>query len=211
MSASIQKIALESATHAQMQSFAETEGLELTADMLAETGMSLLRELLENSGFSKGIYIMSPALALAAQGQVQNFRLDSEFDPDNERWIRFMISPDESGEEAINNGPVFVSVNNDSAYVPRGEIVVMRELLFRHLNVKERRWKQDMTASLQAIKKRTPRWVDRYPMTVYGIVGLVKDGPPDLEEGDLLLSGGNDTRSMAISKAQQETRERLAA
>ena len=208
---SIDKVTLNAATHAQMQAFAETEGLELTADMLSESGQAILRELLENAGFKAGIYVVSRNVTLAAQRHLQDFRLDSEFDPENERWIRFMIAPDEGGEEAISTGPVFVGVNHDSAYVPRGEIVVMREILFRHLNVKERRWKQDMRGSLQAVKKRTPRWVDRYPMTVYGMAGFVKEGPPELEEGDLLISGGSDSRSISISKAQQAARERLAA
>ena len=208
---SIEKIPLLSATHAQMQAFAETEGIELTADMMSESGESILREMLDTAGFKTHIYVVSRNVSLAAQRNLQDFRLNSEFDPKQERWIRFMIAPDEGGEEAISTGPVFVGVNHDSAYVPRGEIVVMREILFRHLNVKERRWKQEMGGSLQAIKKRTPRWVDRYPMTVYGVAGFVSEGPPELEEGDLLIAGGNDSRTIAISKAQQAARERLAA
>ena len=206
----IQKVALESASHAQMVGFAETEGLELTADMVAEAGEPILRELLETAGFKTGIYVTAHALSIGANSTLQPFRMDEEFDQENERWIRFMISPDEAGEEAVNNGPVFVSVNHEWAYVPRGEVVVMRELLFRHLNVSERRWKQNMKGHDENSKKRTPRWVDRYPKTIYGTVGLVKDGAPHLEEGDLLLAKGG-TLAAAISKEQQDERERRAA
>ena len=93
--------------------------------------------------------------------------------------------------------------------MPRGVVVVMRELLFRHLDVTEVRWKQDFTGHNEASRKRVPRDVDRYPKTIYGSVGLVKEGPPELQEGDLLLAKGG-TRAAAISAAQMKERARAA-
>ena len=208
---SLQKIPLEKATHAQLQEFAEIAGVEgLTEGMRQPEGVAALRALLATAGNASGIYVATPNIALAATQPLAGSMIDDIFDPENERWIRLSIQPDDAGEEAMSNGSVYVSVNNDSAHIPRGEIIVMREILFRHLQVREVRWYQNQHASGMARGKRHSKIVDRYPMSVYGAVGLVKDGPPELQEGDLLVAPGG-SQAALISAKQQAQRVHMAA
>ena len=207
---SLQKLPLDDATLDQLIEFAEVAGIDVTDQMKLESGVGSLRAVVATAGYHTGIYVASRPVTLDAPPMIPGQALDDIFDPENERWIKFMITPDESGEEAMSHGCVFVSVNNDWAHVPRGETVVMRELLFRSLQVKERRWKQDHAASGQMIhKRRTSKMVDRYPMTVYGAVGYVNDGPPEMQPGELLIARGG-TQAAAIAMQQQLRRAEAA-
>ena len=202
----ISKIALAQASHEQLVEFAACEGVELSDPMRSESGVGALRELLERAGHRTGIYVASAPITLAAAKT--GVSPDDAFDPENERWVKFMIAPDDAGEEVMALSCVYVSVNNDWAHVPRGEQVILRELLFRHLQVKETRWTQKVDGP-QISRRRTARVVDRYPMTMYGYVGYVNNGPPENLGDEILIAKGG-TQAAAISMAQQRSRMAMA-
>ncbi len=165
-----------------MKEFGLVAGLDVKAKMTQKG----LVDLLETAGYH---YIF---VSLAAPKESLGFERvldeDTEYDPENERWCKVKFA---LGGGTNQSSLIPVSVNEVSAYLPRGRVLAIRERLFHHIKeCKEVRYFQDEKsgAPIGHFSEVVPRDVERYPLSFYGFCGLVRDGLPKFKEGvDVLV------------------------
>ena len=212
----LKKITLDQASHEEMLAFAEAHGLDVPAAAHKQTakGEDDLRDLLKLAGHEAGILVIAQPMILDTGGIEREAAHD--YDPERERWSHFMLNPQVTGTEHERQPPAFVSVNDESIYIPWSHQIVAREIFYLHFRgAKERHWKQKTDDSGKMIKGRVSFWVDRYPMSFYGYVGYVADGVPPIvetrkEEILFIPPGGSEAGAWAAAR-EAETRRRMAA
>ena len=131
-------------------------------------------------------------------------------DPETERWAKIRLELENNPSENAIEAPVYVSVNQETAYLPRNVIVWVREIFYWTLRDSVRiEWRSKHSTSghgsvvmLKDVKKvRVPN----YPMAFFGWGGLVSKGPPvNMSEDEFLISGPTTTEdAMRISREQE--------
>ncbi len=206
MNAKMRQVAIGDATDEELLKFA-TEGAGLQVKPRAKR--EELIDFLKTAGHTHWITIVeaAPTLMPATQGPADT----DEFDPENERWaeVNFQLAAGQN-----KRIPVFVSVNEDHAYLPRGVRIVIRERFYRTIvECKETHYAQN--ASDEGAMKRWSdserQEVERYPLTFLGWRGYVKDGPPEAGPNVHVIGPGGMSEARAAARTQQAVRERAAA
>ena len=202
----MKRVALEEATVEQMFLFASDHaGLEASRKMKRPE----LVELLTVAGYGNGIFVVE-TVETGSPGFTRILDESDEYDPENERWckVKFALS-----DGTNRNTPVAVSVNEVFAYLPRGQMLVIRERLFHHIRqCKETRYFQNENEFGEAVGKFSevaPREIERYPLSFYGYCGFVKDGIPEVGENVLVIppEGSASTQARASAITHKEARK----
>ncbi len=198
MTKGLRKVSIEEATDEQLLEFGRTAQLEVRGGMKR----SELVEALTVGGFATtGVFVPEDRVSLHAEG-LQG-RQDDAWDPARERWAKVKFALDD-GEN--RKTPVFVSVNDCQAYLPRGVVILIRERLYRHVvSTYDQRYEQAVDRHGVATTHLSASQLldyDRYPMRFYGYFGLVRDGRPPGHEGVVLIDDG--ASLAAAAKATQK-------
>ena len=114
----------------------------------------------------------------------------SPYDPANERWCLIRILPDQRSGRGGQKTPVFVGVNGQSYYVPRGVPVLLKEKFYSQiLNCIERRvdqGKDEHGNTVGSFEEARVYHEERYVHSFLGFMGLVRDGMPVNPDGSLV-------------------------
>ena len=220
MSARLVMRALADASADEMRTFLQTADVEVRGDPEQVTP-DILRTILREAGYDK-IYVVEQDLAgveAADRAQLELNADDKRTDLQNERWVQVTIHR-ETGQENPIDAPVYLSCNDDFAYVPRGVPVWLRERLYWVLATAfEKRWIPQMRLPGQPVNlapgedrvKGRPVMEPCYPYSTHKVSSLVCDGAPiDLRENDIIIApASSQVEALALTR-QAEFRRRLA-
>ena len=206
MNAKMRQVAIGDATDEELLKFAaEGAGLQVKPRAKREE----LIDFLKTAGHTHWITIVeaAPGLAPETQGPADT----DEFDPENERWaeVNFQLAAGQN-----KHIPVFVSVNEDHAYLPRGVRIVIRERFYRTIvECKETHYAQNVSdeGGMKRWNDSERQEVERYPLTFLGWRGYVKNGPPEAGPNVHVIGPGGMSEARAAARTQQAVRERAAA
>ncbi len=207
MNPKMRQVAIGDATDKELLKFA-TEGAGLQVKPRAKR--EELIDFLKTAGHTHWITIVeaAPSLMPGTQAPADT----DEFDPENERWarVKFHLAAGQNGLV-----PVFVSVNEIFAYLPRGVDLVIRERFYRVIrDCRELHYEQQTNADGEAVgrfRDHQVKEVERYPLTFLGWLGYVKNGPPEVGPNVHVIGPGGMSEAQAAAQTQQAVRERAAA
>lgn len=174
----LEKRPLEEATLQEMIDFADLENLEVSAK--ARRTKAALAEEIRLAGFGPEITVMraDALLQQTAPGQMSTALDQWDGADETERWVMFQLMAD-----GTDTSPVAAGVGMDRVILRRGVVVVCRERFFERIrDAKDRHRAQKIDEAGKPTQKfaEVPvMTVQRYPYTYLGVVGYVKDGPPD--------------------------------
>ena len=195
MSGKLLPVPVAKATKGQLVAFAEAT-LQRDEAELAGLAVEKLRSEVRAAGFQDSILVAAPPPEPVhpASDSPRDLLEPRRMDPNEERWIlaEFLAETDIEGNPL--DAEIFVEVNDDYAYVPKGLRVWLREILYWHINdATDVRYREVEVPSERGYPPRT-RTVreDRkvYPHTVHAVGGRVVDDDalPDVREGELIIS-----------------------
>lgn len=207
----MQKVSIEEATAEQMWRFAELSGIELPKDLTIENAKpEPLKTILGAAGIKMVFFEDKPDLNVVQVGGFEHV-LPDDNPSGRERWMMFQLLPDPRGENSL--APIYVSVNQMSAWVPVGVLVVMRETLYNALNVMEHRTPSTEHAYGRNSKVSTAKAVPqtRHPHNSYGAVGFVDEGVPEIvkQRDDIYPIADGTTEMGSIARKRQKALEAL--
>ena len=206
MKSTIRRVDLKEATNEELLNFSADAGVEGVKPRMKRDQVI---DLLTVAGYGAGIFVGAAPAQLAPHPP--HLADTDEFDPENERWarVKFQLSDGSNSET-----PIFVSINQDFAHLPRGVDLVIRERFYHHIRIcKEIRREQrlDHKGPLSSYRDHEVKEVERYPLTFSGFCGYVKDGPPDVGSDVQVIGPSGPTEAQAAARTQRVVRERAAA
>ena len=112
-----------------------------------------------------------------------NIALDEE----SERWFKIRIDPAPNANGKSKNVPVSVSFNDNIGYIPRSVPVWVRGRFVHCLEeaVEVHTIQADISAPYAAAARRDDYY--RYPYKVMAVGGFVKDGLPEVKQGEQII------------------------
>ena len=180
MGPSISKIPVDDATVTQILDFLRVSNLEDIPPEMHNDRAALI-ELMKNAKLGRdGIFVVEGGEASSASTTGGEIDFPEDFKEEEERWGAIRIGVDRYGENKFSS--VFVRVNDDKCYFPRGRVIVTRERFILHLHLAVENRREQDAASDGSISqhfsdaKRVP--TERFTLRLIRWCGYVKDGPP---------------------------------
>ena len=191
----LRKVPMEQATAKELIWFAaNVENIELEAE--ERRAKSTIVSKLRASGVGQFIYLPEPGseAAPARSPGANDPEMDRSYDPERERWAYFKIS---HADGVAPGGDVKVSINDETAILPRGVPVICRERFYYHLAQSKRRVARPKDSSgdpdFVDLKEMVRVDMANYPTELYGYLGLVKEGGPTRRPKGAFIIGLKDS------------------
>ena len=215
MSGKLESVQVSRATKGQLLAFAEATLQSVPVDEVRAMGAEALRTALRDAGFKDSILVAvaPPEASHPKSDSPRDNLLPRRTKPEEERWILAEWSREADNAGNYVEDEIFVGVNDDFAYVPKGFRVWIRETLFWHIDdARVVRYEEHLVPTEIGMpgKPVRRRYEDKmYHSTVHAVGGRVQDEDalPDVRPGELIIAPRH-SQAAAISVRQHAEMEK---